>query len=181
MKKWHYQHQGQACGPVDQTHLAALFRNGTLPGDTLIWQDGMSAWLSANMLAEFQADIAAAGAGAAGSGAPPVMGTTDAEQHKVYAMIAYLPLLFLIGLLAAPQSRFARFHANQGMILTIAIVLVQLAGRILGGLPFVGWILWRASEVLVFGCVVLIVLGMVNAARGESKRLPVIGGHDLLK
>ena len=181
MTKWHYQHLGQACGPVDQAHLAALFRNGTLPGDTLVWQDGMSAWLRANMLAEFQADIAAAGASGAGSGAPPVMGTTDAEQHKVYAMIAYLPLLFLIGLLAAPQSRFARFHANQGMILTIAIVLVELAGRILGWIPFVGWYLWRATQLLSVGCVVLIVLGMINAARGENKRLPVIGGHDLLK
>ena len=178
MNKWHYQHQGQACGPVDQTHLAALFRNGTLPGDTLVWQDGMSAWLRANMLAEFQADIAAATTGAGG---PPVLPSADAEQNKVYAMISYLPLLFLVGLLAAPQSRFARFHANQGMILTIALVLVQLAGRILGGVPFVGWILWRASEVLVFGCVVLIVLGMINAARGENKRLPLIGGHDLLK
>ena len=176
MANWHYQHQGQACGPVDQTHLAALFRNGTLPGDTLVWQDGMAGWLRANMLAEFQADIAAAGAGG-----PPVMPSADAEQNKVYAMIAYLPLLFLVGLMAVPQSRFVRFHANQGMILTIAFVLVQLAGRILGGIPFVGWILWRASEVLVFGCVVLIVIGMVNAARGESKRLPVIGGHDLLK
>lgn len=179
MANWHYQHQGQACGPVDQTHLAALFRNGTLPGDTLVWQNGMAGWLRANMLAEFQADIAAAAAG--GASGPPVLPSADAEQHKVYAMIAYLPLLFLVGLLAAPQSRFTRFHANQGMILCIAIVLVELAGRILGWIPVLGWYLWRATQVLSLGCVVLIVIGMINAARGESKRLPVIGGHDLLK
>ncbi len=181
MTNWHYQHQGQACGPVDQTHLAALFRNGMLPGDTLVWQQGMAGWLRANMLAEFQADIAAAGAGGAGGGAPPVMAATDTEEHKVYGIISYLAILFVVGLQVAPQSRFVRFHANQGMVLCLTMVLVELAGRFLDWLPMVGRYLVWGTQVLGFGCVILMVVGMINAARGESKRLPVIGGYDLLK
>ncbi len=178
MVLWHYQADGRNWGPVGQQQLAAMFRSGNLPGDTPVSRDGMATWARADVVAEFQAEIAAGGGG---GGLPPLIPAEDAERNKVYGMIAYLPLLFVVGLLAAPQSRFARFHANQGMVLTIAIVGVELAGRVLGWLPVVGWYLWRATQVLGIGCVVLIVIGMINAARGENKRLPVIGGHDLLK
>lgn len=43
----------------------------------------------------------------------------DVADNKVMAVLAYIGFLFLIPLLAAPQSKFARFHTNQGLVLFI--------------------------------------------------------------
>ena len=60
MKPWHYIHNGQQLGPVDQAHLAALLRSGELPPDTQVWQEGMASWLQAKFIAEFQVETSAA-------------------------------------------------------------------------------------------------------------------------
>ena len=38
----------------------------------------------------------------------------DIAKNKVLSLFAYIGILFLIPLLAAPNSKFARFHTNQG-------------------------------------------------------------------
>lgn len=84
-------------------------------------------------------------------------------------------LLFFLPLVACPESRYARFHANQSLILLI----VSIAGNIiLGMIPIVGWILlpFFGIAVLVFA-----VLGMVNGFGGKARRLPLIGGFELIR
>lgn len=44
---------------------------------------------------------------------------TDAQQNKAMGILAYLSWLVLVPLLAAKNSPFARFHANQGLALAI--------------------------------------------------------------
>lgn len=39
----------------------------------------------------------------------------DAQENKGMAVLAYL--IFLIPLLAAKESKFARYHTNQGLVL----------------------------------------------------------------
>lgn len=51
----------------------------------------------------------------------------DITDNKVMAVLAYIGILFLIPLLAAPNSRFARFHANQGLVLFLAEVVLGAA------------------------------------------------------
>ena len=45
----------------------------------------------------------------------------DVEQNKVMAILAYFGILVLIPILAAKDSKFARFHANQGLLLCIGL------------------------------------------------------------
>ena len=174
---WHYQKDGKGCGPVNRAELAALLRGGALPPNTQVWTEGMNAWMAANQLAEFQPDLAAA----TPSGVPPQMPTNDAEQHKIYGIISYLVIFWVVGLLVAPRSRFVRFHANQGIVLFITMLLVGASGRVFHMLPFVGPFLGWGTQLLELGCFILMVIGIVNAARGECQRLPVIGGFDVLK
>lgn len=94
----------------------------------------------------------------------------DIANNKVFAILAYFGILFLIPLLAAKESKFARFHANQGLILFIVEIIVG----ILSFIPIVGLLLWIAT-------IVLAVLGIVNAANGKAKELPLIGKFKLLK
>jgi uncharacterized RDD family membrane protein YckC len=43
---WFYAAQGQQHGPVTEAQLDELYRNGTIPSDTLVWHDGMAGWES---------------------------------------------------------------------------------------------------------------------------------------
>lgn len=91
----------------------------------------------------------------------------DIEKNKVYAILAYFGILVLIPILAAPNSRFARFHANQGLILFIAAIIFSFV-------PFVGWIFNLIT--LVFA-----IMGIVYAAQGKAKELPLIGSIKIIK
>lgn len=100
--------------------------------------------------------------------------TKDAEDHKWMAILAYINLLFLIPLLAAPDSKFARFHANQGLVL----FLTSLIGSAVAVIPILGWL---AAVVINLAAVVWMVLGIVNAYNGKAKELPIIGSIKIIK
>lgn len=112
---------------------------------------------------------------------------TDAQQNKVMGILAYLSWLVLVPLLAAKESPFARYHTNQGLALAIveiawwilSAILTAIAGASysLGLIAIVGVIGWILGIIfLVFS-----IIGIVNAAKGEMKPLPLIGGIKILK
>lgn len=97
---------------------------------------------------------------------------SDAEENKVFAILAYIGILVLVPILAAPNSKFAKYHANQGLILLIVGVILSIVGALLNLIPVVGWVFMLVMEVI---WLVLMILGIVNAAKGEEKPLPIIG------
>lgn len=132
----------------------------------------------------------------------PDSDAADIEKNKVFAVLAYLGLLFLVPLLAAPQSKFARYHTNQGVVLFLSILALQLASVILYiifmvMLPFVLLFLFKgnnplpsfsimalASLAVLIGpasALVMTILGIINAATGKTKPLPFIGHFRLIK
>jgi len=110
----------------------------------------------------------------------------DIEQNKLFALLSYLSILFLVPILAAPNSKFARFHANQGLVLFIVdIALPIVAGSvsaIIFFIPFIGVIIAGIIGTAA-GLVSLLftILGVVNAAQGKAKELPIIGKLKILK
>ena len=95
----------------------------------------------------------------------------DVKNNKVFAVLAYFGILVLIPILAAKDSPYARYHANQGLTLFILDIIVIILGRIVGFLGTIGGL-------IVF---ILFIIGIVNAAQGRAKELPVIGKFRLLK
>lgn len=85
-------------------------------------------------------------------------------------------------MLACPNSRFARFHANQGLVLFLFGIAVSLATFIISIIPVVGWILGPIIGFVasVFE-LILMIMGIINAAQGQAKELPLIGKIILLK
>ncbi len=102
----------------------------------------------------------------------------DIADNKIMAVLAYLWLLFLIPLLAAPQSPYARFHTNQGIVLFLVSIVAGIVGGILLLIPILGWIV---SSLLNLALFVLMILGIVNAVQGKAKELPLIGRFRILK
>ena len=111
----------------------------------------------------------------------------DIRQNKVMGILAYIGILVLIPIFAAKNSKYARFHANQGLILLIAdAILVAATSIITGILNMISWILgWTLGGLLstVSGLVIagLMVFGIVFVAKGRAKELPIIGNFRILR
>ena len=97
----------------------------------------------------------------------------DIDKNKTMAGLAYL--IFFLPLLACPQSKYAKFHANQALLLFI----VAVGGNIvLSIIPFIGWVLLPIFAVVIF---IFAIIGMINGFTGKAKRLPIFGKFNILK
>ncbi len=120
----------------------------------------------------------------------------DIEDNKVFALLSYIGILVLVPLIAAPKSKFARFHANQGLVLLIGEVaygtvrgvllgVLRLLSRItlFGGALFspVYWIVNIVTGLLSLAFLVFAIIGIINAAQGKAKELPIISKLKIIK
>ena len=51
----------------------------------------------------------------------------DIELNNRLSLLSYLGILVLVPIFLVKRSRFARFHANQGLVLLIAGIVSDLA------------------------------------------------------
>ena len=109
------------------------------------------------------------------------MDPNDIQQNKVMGILAYLSWLVLIPLFAAKDSKFARFHCNQGIILAIVEIIAWIVFGILSLIPFVGLLFVILNIVVSIACFIFAILGIINAASGVAKELPLIGGIRIIK
>lgn len=105
----------------------------------------------------------------------------DIKQNRIIALLSYLSWLVLVPIFGAKESKFARFHANQGLVLAIGGTLVMFVLGLLKGMKLIGWIFSIASALVALLCFVLAIIGIINALNGKAKELPLIGGIKLLK
>lgn len=101
----------------------------------------------------------------------------DIEKTKRISLLSYLGLLFLIPMLVHQDSRFARYHVNQGIVLFLFGLICNVACTVVGWIPLIGWIVSLAIGIIEL---VLMIIGIVNAVNGRAKELPVIGRFKLL-
>lgn len=103
---------------------------------------------------------------------PEVATKEDIEKNKLNAVLSYLGILIIVPLLSddAKKSPYAKFHLNQGLVLTIAWVVSSFVVWI----PLIGW---------AVGIALLVVwlIGIISALQGEMKRVPILGNIELIK
>ena len=111
--------------------------------------------------------------------------TMDIADNKVFAVLAYLDILFLIPLFAAKDSPYARFHTNQGLVLWIATkvyaIALSVVTTLIGWFPIIGWAIVAVLGLASVVFLVLAIIGIVNAVQGKAKELPLIGKITILK
>ncbi len=122
---------------------------------------------------------------------PMMSDEADIKQNKVYAVLAYIGILVLIPIFAAKDSKFARYHTKQGLLVILPSVaysiLTIIINAIVGAIFRPTTYFWYTaphpvasivSIILALGSLVfiaLMIVGIVNAAQGKYKELPVIG------
>ncbi len=90
----------------------------------------------------------------------------EAEAGKTMAIVAYF--IFFVPLLVedgGKNNRFAMFHTEQAIVLLILNVIVGIVGTITCGIGLV----------LYIPLLVLYVMGIINAVKGEAKPVPLVG------
>ena len=87
----------------------------------------------------------------------------DIEENKAIAALSYAWILCLVPLLGKKDSKFAQFHAKQGLVLFIA----ELAGSLFFWFPLFG-------QILALAFVVVSVLGIIKVLNGEWWKIPYV-------
>ncbi|MBO8181980.1 MAG: DUF4870 domain-containing protein [Archaeoglobus sp.] len=97
--------------------------------------------------------------------------TSVGLEENIEGALAYL-LGFVTGivfLLIEKESQFVRFHAMQSTVTFIVIFIVNV---ILGYIPFIGWAL---NSIVSLVALILWLLGMYKAYKGELYKFPIFG------
>lgn len=96
-------------------------------------------------------------------------------EDKTTAIVSYLTLIgFVVAVVLHGQkkTRLGAYHLRQMLGLMIASVALMIGGTILAFIPFIGWLISLAAWV---GLLVLWITGLIAAANGEQKPVPVLG------
>ncbi len=107
---------------------------------------------------------------------PPPSGGSDSER-TIMLVLAYLGILALIPLLIKKDDREVQWHAKNGLFLFIAYIVVYIA---------LWAVQWAVRDLMGLGCVfgvlgcvlwiaylVLIIMAIMKAVKGERMRFPV--------
>lgn len=113
------------------------------------------------------------------------MDQQDIQSNKFIAALSYWGILLLVPLFLKRESKFARYHANQGLVLFMTIILFELACRamsvLLGTSPSLTVFIISVISILNLFFLVLQILGTYRALKGEFIPLPLIGQFQVLK
>ena len=105
----------------------------------------------------------------------------DIAGNKGMSVLAYIGVLVLIPLFFRKDSKFARFNINQGLVLMFIEVAANLINKVCAAyLPGSSGIVGLLCFIVWVVCIVLSIMGIVNAAKGRYKKLPIVGGVKIL-
>jgi uncharacterized membrane protein len=125
---------------------------------------------------------------------------TDPTTDKSLAWLSYFGIFLLIPMFARKASKFCQFHVKQGAILLVATIAYTIVAQILlavinavtpkqikyfWGIPYeapsavyeIFNVIFSLASIFF---IVIAIIGIINAVKGEEKKLPVIGEINLL-
>ena len=116
-------------------------------------------------------------AGGRGEGGKP-----DENTKKLVCCLAYLfGILFFLPLIYAGEDKFAKFHANQSLVVLLIVIVGEVLFGVLAGIPGLGVIFGIVIGVFNLAVLVACIYAILGAAQGEERKIPLIGGIRLLK
>lgn len=104
---------------------------------------------------------------------------SDIEQNKTIVLLSavlqiFVPILFLLPLVACQNSPYGRFYANQGLLLMLLYIVLWLVNIV----PFLGQIVCAIGALAVFVCEII---NIINASKGVRKGIPILGEIEIIK
>lgn len=119
---------------------------------------------------------------------PPVYTSYDAGGNaRVFSILSYIGILWLVGLLADRYNPKVRFHVNQGIILTVCTIVFRAVISMVEGivklifystflLTPLGAILNAVLSLVGWGLpLAFMIIGILHAVQDRDEPLPLIG------
>ncbi len=105
----------------------------------------------------------------------PTPNPAPSTEDKTVAIVAYCTLIgFIIAIVlhGNNKTKLGAYHLRQALGLVITAFATWIAAFILMFIPFIGWAL---IPFLWIGILVLWIMGLINAASGHEKPIPLVG------
>ncbi|MCR4622427.1 MAG: hypothetical protein K5663_10150 [Clostridiales bacterium] len=100
----------------------------------------------------------------------------DMQKGRIWAMLSYVWFLCLVPIFVS-DSKFAGYHARQGVVLAVCETVVLLVLRLLCKIPILGIVFWIIWAIVLLAAICMSALGIYNAYCFKAKQLPFIGGY----
>lgn len=98
-----------------------------------------------------------------------------ASENKIIAIVSYLTLIgFIVAAVMhmSQKTHLGAYHLRQSLGLMLLAIAWMILAMGLMMIPFIGWLVVLCGWVALF---ILWVLGLVAAANGEMKPVPIVG------
>ena len=94
--------------------------------------------------------------------------STNPQLIAIVSYLTFIGWIIAFVLYQNNKSELAIFHIRQ----TLGIYLMGIVGMLFLWIPLIGWILSILLPIFIF---VLWIIGLINAAQGETKPVPLVG------
>lgn len=117
---------------------------------------------------------------------------TASDNRKLYKILAYIPLLFLVGMFVKEKDdKSVKFHVGQGILSTIIVAAIAIINNLVVfnifttetwfGVKEVSSLGYLISGALYLAGLAFCIIGIVNVAKDEDKELPFVGKYAFYK
>ncbi len=116
---------------------------------------------------------------------PPGAGPVPSGDKTAMLVLAYLGLLALVPLLVEKEDKNVQWHAKNGLVIFAAFMIASIAlwivTMVLGMVPGLGCLFsivsFFASAGVWIGYLVLIIVGIMKAIKGERLIVPAVSQY----
>ena len=98
------------------------------------------------------------------------------QGEKIIAALSYI--IFFLSFMNGNKKQFNKFHANQGLLLLMVIMVANAVHIAVSYFQFLYWVSIFLFTVLI---IFLFVFGVTSAAAGEMNEFPLIGKIRFIK
>lgn len=110
---------------------------------------------------------------------PPVSSAPTTEDRTA-AILTYITIIgFIVAIIlhSGKKTSLGAFHLRQGLGLLITGLVLWMGGLIVSFIPLVNLVMVVLWPVIGIGLFVLWLMGLIAAAQGQQKPMPLLGEH----
>ena len=105
---------------------------------------------------------------------PPVAPVVEDRTVAILSYITIIGFIIAIVMHGSKKTQLGSFHLRQALGLFVTGVGFGLCVIILAFIPIIGWL---AIMVGWLSLLVMVIMGLIGAASGQQKPVPVMGAH----
>lgn len=107
---------------------------------------------------------------------------SEEQKKKIICALAYVfGILFFLPLVCYPNDRFAKFHANQSLVIFLIVVAGEVIFGILAGIAGLGVVFGIVLAVFNVAVLLACIYAILGVVKGEERGIPLIKSLKLLK